>query len=127
MNPVMLEWCYAREVLRRLGFSPDEIYFAALPPGGTHVDPDGTHHYYEHPLIGVEVKRGGLKFLWTIGVVEVPFAELEAMYRDACERFNAGDPVFGGELVFLSSYPAQVTRELVAALRAKGFDVQGPN
>jgi len=127
MHPVMLDWCYAREVLRRLGFLPDELYFVALPAGGTHVDPDGSHNHYPHPMIGVEIRRGAQKFLWPIGLVEVPVAELEQMYEDACAKWNAGDPVFGGEIVFLSSHPAQVTRELVAALRAKSFDVQGPN
>jgi hypothetical protein len=127
MHPVMLDWCYAREVLRRLGFLPDEIYFAALPPGGTHVDPDGTTNHYPYPMIGVEIRRGAQKFLWTIGLVEVPFVELDQMYQDACAKWNAGDPCIGGELAFRRSRPALQTAPLMVALRAKGFEIGGPN
>jgi hypothetical protein len=118
IDPMLKEWCYAREVLRRMGFSADELFFAVASSGK--ILEQGEVIDLGKPAIAVEVKAQGLSFVWTIGGLDIPKDEIEDRYREACELWNAGDPQFNDDGFFAShSFGRHV--ELATALYAKGF------
>lgn len=90
MNPTIKEWLFAREVLRRIGFEPDELYFSFASSGIVQM-PDGTTHDLGMPVIGLEVRRGERRFVWTIGGCDMPPDAIQAAYEAACEVWNRGE------------------------------------
>lgn len=109
IDPTIRDWLYAREMLRRLDFSPDNLYFVIAS------DDDGT------PMIVLELHAQGKTFRWTIGPTTVAVDDLQAAYEGACALWNAGTDAPAFEAEFLSSTPMQSKVGLIAALRAKGF------
>lgn len=68
-HPVLLEWAYAREMFRRLGFAAKDLYFvvhSTSPPGMT--------------VIGVVLRHEGREFEWMIGVLECDPDVVAAFY-----------------------------------------------
>ncbi len=118
MNETLLEWLYAREMLRRLGFTPDEIFFVVYPSGRLVVDGAGPINMGA-PIIALEVRRGSLVFKWTIGVMDVPAADIEPMFEQACDDWNAGR--LDDHQAFLRSKVMAQSVDLLVALRSKGF------
>lgn len=119
VDPTIRDWLYAREMLRRLGFSPDELFFAVAPNGNVSTPP-------ELPILGVpvivlELHAQGRQFRWTIGQTAVPLADLEAAYKAACELWNSGSDAASFDAEFRASDPMQQKVALVATLREKGF------
>jgi hypothetical protein len=121
VDPTIREWLYAREMLRRLGFSPDDLFFAVAPSGN--VLTLGQPMTIGTPVITLELRAQGKTFEWTIGPTAVPLAKLEAAYRDACALWNAGSDAAVFDAEFRSSRPMQRKVGLGAALREKGFEL----
>lgn len=124
ISPVLLDWLFAREVVRRLGFAPEEVFFVVNPSGrvqeGDRVIDIGM------PVIGLQIVRGELTFMWTIGGLDLPPDRIQAAYERACAAWNA-DCLGFSQGDFLSSRPARQSMELMVALQAKGFRLGGPN
>lgn len=123
ISPIMLEWLFAREVVRRLGFAPDEIFFVVNDTGrvqeGDRVVDLGM------PVIGLQLVRGGLTFLWSIGGINLAPDRVHAAYERACALWNAGEiDVNHGD--FLASRPARQAIRVMMALQAKGFRLGSP-
>ena len=117
MNPVIKEWLFARELVRRIGFTPDEIFFACFPSGRTIRDDVITDH--PHPVIGLELKRGDLTFRWMIGPVAMPADEIRRDYEAAVEAWNAG--LVPSQEEFRASNAYRQAIPLMVALKDKGF------
>jgi len=119
VDPTIREWLYAREVLRRLGFSPDELFFAVVPDGKI-VTP-GQPMTPGVPVVVLELRAQGKQFRWTIGPTAVPLADLEAAYEGACALWNSGSDAASFDAEFGSSQPMRQKVHLLATLREKGF------
>lgn len=103
MCPIVFEWVYAREVLRRLGFLPDELFFSVS----------------NSSVISLVLKTQNKDFIWTIGVSKLPPDALVKMYEELCETLNSG-----GEwdvVAFHASLPYLLTEAVSEALQDKGF------
>jgi hypothetical protein len=122
MNPMLLEWCFAREVVRRLGFTPDEIFFGCAPNGI--VVENGKSRHFKQPVIAVELRRGGLTFIWTIGPIDLPVEEIQPAFEAACAAWNAGDVASMDD--FKKSRPFLQAVPLMLALQRKGFAIRSP-
>lgn len=119
VDPTIRDWLYAREMLRCLGFSPDELFFAVAPDGNIALP--GELPILGMPVIILELRAQGRQFRWTIGQTAVPLADLDAAYEAACALWNAGTDVAGFDAEFETSWPMQQKVGLVAALHEKGF------
>ncbi len=124
MNPTLLDWLFAREVLRRLGFTPEELFFACYPSGV--IVEDGVPVDLGAPIVSIEIRRGQLRFKWTIGTIDMTEAQIEAAFTAACHAWNAGDGPFS-HAEFLASRPFQQAIPLMHALAAKGFTIKNPD
>lgn len=121
MHETIREWLCAREVLRRLGFSADELFFSVYTSGqaiegGRVIDVD-------MPFITLEIVRPDKKFTWTIGAVKGTRDEIQAVYEAACEAWNNGGGPSHAE--FIASRPVRQATNLIGALRRKGFAITG--
>lgn len=119
VDPTIRDWLYAREMLRCLGFSPDELFFAVAPNGN--IATPGELPIFGMPVIVLELRAQGRQFRWTIGQTAVPLADLNAAYKAACELWNAGTDASTFDAEFSSSLPMHQKVLLVAELHAKGF------
>ena len=119
LDLTLREWLYAREMLRRLGFSADDLFFAVAPDGK--VATPGQPTTPGVPVIGLELRAQGKTFRWTIGPTTVPLADLEAAYRAACTLWNAGTDAEMLEAEFYSSRSMRQKVDLLMALQEKGF------
>lgn len=118
LDPSMREWLFAREVMRRLGFSADDLYFACQPAG--RVIEQGVAFELEKPVILLSLKAQGKQFTWTIGTVDIPVDKIEQAYIDACELWNYPDTSWRDPL-WIQSIAFQRKIELVTMLKSKGF------
>lgn len=118
LDPVIREWLFAREALRRLGFSADDLFFACQPAG--RIIEDGIPVLFDKPVILLILKTQGKQFAWTLGPVDLPVDQIEPAYHAACELWNTpsnGWQVSGFEnsLAFRHAVP------LVKMLKDRGF------
>lgn len=123
IDPAVMDFLMAREVCRRLGFTPDEIFMAIYPSG--QVVHEGQVVHLEKPLIVLEIRRGALEFKWTLDTTELPPERIEAEYERAAIAWNSGAlDVSQGD--FLASEPARQSMQLMVALQNKGFELRPP-
>jgi hypothetical protein len=115
LDPTIRDWCYAREMLRRLGFTPDELFFAFQAAGK--IVENGVERFFTKPTVFLRLATDGKEFTWTIGPVEIPADKVEEQYRRACDLWNEGLPV----RLFFASRPFAVRWQLLEALAAKGI------
>lgn len=119
MDPAIKEWLCAREVCRRLGFTPDEIFFA-VQAGGIVVEEGIPFDFGDQPVIAVELHRGDRTFVWTIGPVQLAVDAIQPAFEAASAAWNAGNL---SDADFFASKAFSVAVPLVVALQAKGFEV----
>jgi hypothetical protein len=119
VDPTIRDWLYASEMLRRLGFSSEEIFFAVAPAGK--VLTPGQLPTLGGPVVVLELRAQGRTFRWTIGPTAVPLDDLEAAHRAACELWNSGRDAASFEAEFPASDPMRQKISLLVALREKGF------
>ena len=117
--PVIVDWLMACEVMRRLGFTPDEVFFAVYPSGIVQ-EPDGTSKNLGGPIIALEIRRGEQEFKWSIGVTSLAPDVIQAEYERACAMWNA-DSIGISHGDFISSRPARMSIALIQELQARGF------
>lgn len=122
-DPMIRDWMFAREMVRRLGFVPDEIYMEVSPSGVVKNEQTGETRDMGGPIIALTLKRGGLRFAWTIGPTALPVAEIQPAFEAACAAWNnyKGD---GPVEEFLASRPMRMATHLIVALRDKGFELE---
>jgi hypothetical protein len=118
IDPLIKEWCFAREMLRRLGFTAEEIFFACQPLGNLLVD--GVEISLGAPAIFCRLDTQGTTFTWTIGALTRTKEEIESQYLAACELWNAGDadPIMAE---FFESKAFASRFGLMSALAQKGI------
>lgn len=121
-DPTIRDWMYAREMLRRLGFTPDELYFEVAPSGVVVNTVTGEKKDLGGPIISLTILRGEQRFAWTIGATALPLATIEDAYRNACERWNLHTSEWS-LAEFRASRPMREATNLIVALREKGFDL----
>lgn len=122
-DPTIREWMYAREMLRRLGFTPDELYFEVAPSGVVVNTVTGEKKDLGGPIISLTILRGQQRFAWTIGATALPLATIEDAYRNACELWNRHDANEWSLAEFRASRPMREAASLITVLREKGFDL----
>lgn len=123
IDPTIMDWLFAREVCRRLGFTPDEIFFACYPSGCIQ---DGNKVIQcDGPIVGLELRRGDLEFRWTIGVCKLAADRVHPEYERAVALWNS-DAIGFSHGDFLSSRPARMSMQLMVALTDKGFSFRTP-
>lgn len=121
-DPTLLEWLFAWEAMRRLGFTADELFFVVNPPGYTLVHPDGAQHVSTSgcSLVSLAIRAQGKEFRVTIGETPLVGTELSRAHADACAWWQT-DTTPIERTGYLAS---QVVREaplLVIALQERGF------
>lgn len=126
MDPTIREWLFAREMVRRLGFAAEDIYFVVQSSGL--VVERGQMLDLGKPAIGLELRTQNRVFLWTIGGVDLALDKIEPAYQAACELWN--DPArseteFPHE-EFIASRPFEQRIGLIQALQSKGFRFRVP-
>lgn len=89
MDPGLREWLFAREMMRKLGFQPDEIFIAVQEK--CRVIENGEAFVSEQPLISLILKSQGREFSWSVALSELPAEKLQQAYEEACEFWN-NDP-----------------------------------
>lgn len=72
-----MEWAYAREAMRRIGFSADDLFFAVNDIG------DGEH------IVSLVLQAQGKKFTWGIGKSTASKDELSKAYEKLCQDWNS--------------------------------------
>lgn len=124
MDPTIREWCYAREVMRRLGFAAEDIFFQVHTKSvgaiiaGLRVVP------MKGPVVSLVLRAQGKEFVWTIGDTELPADKIQAAYLDACRRWNDGnDPELNAGFQLSRAFGDRIA--LLEALRAKGISFGG--
>jgi hypothetical protein len=120
----MREWLFAREAMRRLGFQPDELFFAYEPTGRV-ISSDGDVKNYGKPVIALILKAQGLQFVWTIGAVDLPADEIKQAWFDAADLWNNSPDNDWRDAGWLKSEACQRSVQLIAMLLAKGFTFPG--
>lgn len=127
IDPTLQEWLYAREIMRRLGFTPDELFFVVSTSGKVLDRSTGVVTDHGGPIIGLVVRAQGKEFTWTIGATKLPIREIEPAFMKACETWNAASMgIDADDSAFRASRAYAQRIDLVEALRARGF-FQGEN
>lgn len=118
MHPVMLEWAYAREVMRCLGFLPDELFFAvnAVAQG---VILDGKTIKVDKPVISLILRSQDKSFTWAIGTADLAPDQIKKAYEELCESWNAGGEWNVEDFRASNSFKQKLS--LIDALQSKGF------
>ena len=119
LDPTIREWLFAREALRRLGFSADDLFFACQPAGK--VIEGGVAMDLGQPVIMLVLKTQGKQFSWTVGIVDLPVDRIEPAYIAACELWNTSPDDGWRDTGFRNSLAFRHKVDLVATLKAKGF------
>lgn len=124
VDPTIMNWLYAREVMRRIGFTPDEIHLEVGTPDKL-IDGNGdiVDNPTRAPVVQVLVKRGELAFRWTMGTTAVAYDQLQAHFEMAANAWNENS-LGTTDLDFLMSMPMRQSVALLRALQSKGFDLQ---
>jgi hypothetical protein len=121
-DPAIQEWLYAREVMRRLGFTPDELFFVVSTSGKVKCADSGVISDHGGPIIALVLRTQGREFSWTIAATKLTAGEIETAYRKACDEWNSAEVDLDAEdSTFRASHPYAMRMELLMALRAKGF------
>lgn len=112
-HPVIKEWIFARDILRRTGFQPEDIYFLAQPktPGSE---------------IFVVLKTQERQFNWCIGIIaNATPVELERFYGETLiGAWRNGTSLWKDDEFFASeSFGNRVN--VLSVLLANGFHIPG--
>lgn len=127
-DPIIQEWLYAREVMRRLGFTPDELFFVVSTSGKILDRDTGVVTDHGGPIIALVLRAQGKEFSWTIGATKLLAREIESAYRKACDDWN-GAPVDlpAQDAAFRSSKSYEMAMDLMLALKSRGFSFVEPS
>lgn len=120
----MCEWLFAREALRRLGFTADELFFACQPAGK--IIENGVAVDLQKPVILLVLKAQGKQWSWTIGTVDIPVDKIEQAYVDACGLWNQPD-IGWRDPLWVRSMAFHQKVALVAELKSRGFTFEDRN
>lgn len=125
MDPMILDWCYAREAIRRLGFPAEDIYFAVNSSGNVLDASSGVATSLGGPVIALVLRSQGREWIWTIGATKLATKDIEPAYHAACEFWNARPADPGWDARFKASRIFAQRHGLLASLRSKGFALPG--
>jgi hypothetical protein len=128
IDPTLQEWLYAREIMRRLGFTPDELFFVVSTSGKVLDRSTGVVTDHGGPIIGLEVRAQDKEFSWTIGATKLPIREIEPAFMKMCDAWNERTVDVDAEDGALKASHSFAQRlDLLATLRARGFSFQETN
>lgn len=122
-HPIICEWLFARECLRRLGFAAEDLFFVVYLSG--QLVEQGKVHDLGNPIIACVLRTQGKEFTWTIGAIDLPVEQITQEHAVACESWNDGrhsalnDDAFFGSQAFANRFG------LIHALVAKGIVFDG--
>lgn len=121
-DAALMNFLWAWEVMRRIGFAPAEIMMVIVPPGGTVKDtPSSPARIYDRPVIACVVRRGAKEFKWIVGPTTIPDDKLSAAYEEAVTAWNNGT-IEGAEVEdFRKSVPFRMSTTVLMLLNQKGM------
>lgn len=117
----MREWLCAREIMRRLGFPADDLFFACQPAGL--VVENGVHADLGKPVIMLLLKTQKKQFSWIVGTVDIPAEKVEQAFADACELWNTSPDDDWRDQAFFNSMAYAKKIDLLQVLKQKGFSL----
>jgi hypothetical protein len=119
-NALIVEWAYAREVMRRLGFSADDLFFMVIrAPAVVHRETKDVTPI-NGLIVSLYLKAQGKEFQWVVGTTNMSKDKLQLEYERLCTEWNNG--IVGDDLqTFKKSKPFKQTERLIKALQDKGF------
>lgn len=120
IDPVLLEWLYAFESLRALGFTPDDLYFVVLKRGGLLQDGERVVTI-NRPVVQLELRAQGLQWRWTLGCPDLPLDQIQPSYEAAAAFWNAHTTDAASLARYHRSRIFAMRVDLVLSLKAKGF------
>lgn len=122
-DAALMNFLWAWEVMRRIGFRPDEIYMVVVPPGRSVQElPGSPVQRHATPTIGLEIRRDdGKTFRWVIGPTALALDDIEPEYERAIAAWNANDLEGTTGDDFKRSLPFKHGVAVVQALQAKGM------
>ncbi len=124
MDPVIKEWAYAREVMRRFGFPADDLYFHVSDAGT--VTLDGVDYKVNRLVVSLVLNSQDKTFVWTIGLSNLPSKEeVHEAYLRLCETWNSQKDESEFMEAFEKSDSYKQTVPLAKALHDKGFVIGG--
>lgn len=123
IDPTIQEWLYAREMMRRLGFTPEELFFEVYTSGQAQDPKTGVIIDLGGPVIALLVRRAEITFTWTIGATYMAVSKIQGAYEAAVEEWNSDGYHFDLE-AFRASRSMSRATELMIALKAKGFRLE---
>ncbi len=126
LDPTLREWLFAREMMRRLGFSADDLYFIVTPPGKKLIEDDGNIVDLPKPLLSLQLRYKSREFNWIIGLTDIPDRDILKVYEQACDFWNNAEREDCTK-EFHKSKVYEMRYQLLLALRNKGFSIQEPN
>lgn len=121
LDPGMREWLCAREIMRRLGFPADDLYFACQLAGL--VIEDGVFADLGKPVIMLLLKTQNKEFSWIVGTVDTPADKVDQTYIDACELWNTSPDSGWRDRMYFASMAYAKKIDLVKILKQKGFSL----
>lgn len=124
LDPAMAAFLYAREALRRLGFSADDIFAEISTKGGDVVMPTGEHIVTTKPVIVLVLREDEKTFNWPIGVFELDASKVDAHFNAASELWNSGKYEAEFQRGWENSFARKNGVRLCEGLVAKGFVIR---
>ena len=125
IDQTIRDWLYAREMVRRIGFGADDIFFAVHPTGW--MIENGVEKKHNKPTVILRIQAQGLTFNWTIGTTEIPDEKIQEAFERACEIWNSTPDDPERDHAFKTSIVFRQGVGLLQALKDKGFTIQRVN
>lgn len=122
IDPVVMDWIYAHEMLRRLNFTADELFFACGEPAGI-IEDGEVHDLPDGTLVQMVLKAQGLEFRWTIGSTLLSVEDTEKVYLSAAQWWRCLPADYPDDGL-RASRPFQQSVGLLLALKRKGFSIR---
>lgn len=119
-SAVIVEWAYAREVMRRIGFSADDLFFAATSTPSVQDRETGKITPVNGLVVSLLLRTQNKEFRWVIGTTSMSKDKLQSEYERLCSEWNSG--IVDDELTaFKNSQPFKQADKLIEVLQKKGF------
>ena len=123
IDPVVLDWIYGHEMMRRLNFTADEIFFACGRPDSYAEGEEQIEIPKNHTLVQLVLKAQDLEFRWTIGSTPMSVEDTEKMYLTASQWWRSLPADYPIDK-FKASRPFAQSVGLLLALKRKGFAIR---
>lgn len=117
MDPILLEWAFAREVMRRLGFLPEDLFFGIHNAEGIILN--GELIEVDKAVVSLVLRAQDKSFTWIIGTTDLTPAQGREAYEELCAAWNADGEWNMEDFRASEAYRQRIA--LIGALQSRGF------